>query len=95
VRDNTGVENITCGFIGPEVPASESANPATGVKVANLGKFHNIGETLRVAYRDIAANSLPLTLPQIVNDEFAKRKLLWPLVELLFNLRELRDIGGH
>jgi tetratricopeptide (TPR) repeat protein len=95
VRDNTGVGTITSGFIGPEVLASESANPAAGVKVANLGNFHKIGETLKVAYRDIAANSLPLTLPQIVNDEFAKRKLLWPHVELSFNLRELRDLGGH
>ena len=63
--------------------------------MANLENFHQIGETLKVAYRDIAANSLPLTLPQVVNDEFAKRKLLWPHVELLFKLRELRDLDGR
>jgi|SRR5882724_73346 len=95
VRDNTDAQNITCGFVGPEVPASQSANPADGVKVASLANFQKVGETLKVAYRDIAANSLPLTLPQIVNDEFAKRKLLWPHVELLVKLRELRDLGGH
>ena len=95
VRNNTDVESITPGFIGPEVPASDSANPAAGVKVAALASFHAIGETLKTAYRDIAVNSMPLTLAQVVTDEFAKRGLLWPQLEVSLKLLELRDLKSR
>jgi len=95
VRDNAKVEKIIPAFIGPEVAASESANPPPGVKVASLEKFHAIGETLKGVYRDIAKNSLPLTVGSIAAEHFTKRNLLWPQFEGAMKLLELRDLKSH
>jgi hypothetical protein len=92
VRDNVEVERIIPAFIGPEVAASQSANPPPGVKIASLETFCDIAETLKVAYRDIAVNSLPLTVGPTASEIFAKRGLLWPAVEGLMKLIELRDL---
>ena len=92
VRDNTEVESIIPGFVGPELPVSDSANPPEGVKLATLSKFHAIGETLKVAYRDIAATALPLNVGQVVAAEFDKRGLLWPGLKQSFGLIEMRDL---
>jgi hypothetical protein len=92
VRNNADAERIVSGFIGPEVTASDSANPQEGVKVVSLAKFHSIGETLKAAYRDIAAASLPLTVGQMVSEEFEKRGLLWPQLEQAVNFIELREL---
>ena len=80
------------GFVGPELPVSDSANPPEGVKLSTLTRFHAIGETLKVAYRDIAAGSLPLTVSQTVAEEFAKRDLLWPGLIKSFGLIEMRTL---
>jgi hypothetical protein len=92
VRDSTQVTDIVPAFVGPVVPCSESANPSPGVKVISLAKLQSISETLKAAYRDIAATALPLTLAQVVSDEFAKRELLWPVLEATMELVELRDL---
>jgi tetratricopeptide (TPR) repeat protein len=92
VRDNVETEEIIPGFVGPEVPASDSANPQEGVKIASLAKFHAIGETLKAAYRDVAAASHPLTIGQAVSEEFAKRDLLWPQLQQSVNFVELREL---
>lgn len=92
VRDNTEVTDMIPGFVGPEVPSSESPSPPPGVKVVSLAKLEVISQTLISAYRDIAANALPLTLPQVVSDELAKRELLWPVLERSLKLVELRDL---
>ena len=92
VRDNTEVQKMISGFVGPELPVSDSANPPEGVKLSTLTRFHAIGETLKVAYRDIAAGSLPLTVSQTVAEEFAKRDLLWPGLIKSFGLIEMRTL---
>lgn len=92
VRENTEAEQIIPGFVGPEIAASDSANPQQGVKIASLAKFHAIGETLKAAYRDIATSSLPLTVGQVVNEEFAKRGLLWPQLQQSIRFVELREM---
>ena len=92
VRGNTEATDITPGFIGPEVPCSDSANPPVGVKVVSLEKLHAIGETLKAAYRDIAATALPITLAHHVSDELSKRQLSWPVLERTLGLIELRDL---
>jgi hypothetical protein len=92
VRDNTEATEITPAFIGPEVAPSDTANPPHGVKVATLEKMHAIGETLKRAYRDVAASALPISLARAVNDELAKRELLWPQLERSMGLREVRDL---
>jgi hypothetical protein len=91
VRDNTPVEKVIPAFVGPEVAASGSANPPPEVKVAALEKFHAIGEIVKGVYRDIAANSLPLTVGATVAELFAKRGLLWPQLEKALKLVELRS----
>jgi hypothetical protein len=93
VKDNVQVDEIVPAFIGPEVAASESANPQPGVKVAALDKFHGVAETLKIAYRDIAANSLPLTVGNRVVEYFEQRALLWPHLNAALGLIELRDIS--
>ena len=92
VRDNTEVDNMIAGFVGPELPVSESANPPAGVKLSPLNRFHAIGETLKAAYRDIAANALPLTVGQVVAAEFEKRGLLWPALMESLGLIEMREL---
>ena len=92
VRDNTEVENMISVFVGPELRVSDSANPQEGVKLATLVRFHAIGETLKTAYRDIAASALPLTVAQGVAAEFEKRGLMWPALKLSFGLIEMRDV---
>jgi hypothetical protein len=94
VRDHTEAKSIIAGFVGPELLVSDSANPPEGVKLAPLAKFHAIGETLKAAYRDIAANALPLTVGQIVAAEFEKRGLLWPALRRSFGLIEMRGLKG-
>ena len=79
-------------FIGQEKTASESSNPQPGVKVASLEKFFAIGEVLKDAYRDIAKNSLPLTVGSITAECFQKKGLLWPQLEAALKLIELRDL---
>ena len=92
VRDNTDVTDIIAGFVGPEVACSKSANPSPGVKVISLEKLRAISQTLVAACRDIVATALPLTLAQVVSGEFAKRELLWPVVERALEFVELRDL---
>ena len=92
VRENTDVETMIPGLVGPELPVSDSANPPEGVKLVTLAKFHAIGETLKVAYRDIVATALPLTIGQEVAAEFEKRGLLWPELQQLFGLIEMRGL---
>ena len=92
VLDNTDATDIVAGFVGPEVPCSESANPPPGVKVVSLTKIQAISKTLISAYRDIAAAALPLSLAQTVATEFAKRELLWPVLEGTLDLVELREL---
>ena len=81
VKNNLSVGNIVPAFIGPEVPVSDVANPPAGVKVANLEKFRAIGDALITAYRDVAASALSTTLLEVLNEEFVRRKVLWPTLE--------------
>ena len=81
-------------FIGPEVPVSDTANPPAGVKVAALEKFHTIGEAVITAYRDVAASALTTTLLAVLNEEFVRRKLLWPTLERSMGLLELRTLDS-
>jgi hypothetical protein len=92
VRDHSTCQSIIPCFVGPERPASNSANPQEGVKVATLNKFGIIGETLKATYRSIATAALPITLDQAVADEFEKRGFLWPTLQSVLNLIELRDM---
>jgi hypothetical protein len=92
MRDHTEAKQIIAGFVGPELLVSESANPPKGVVLGTLAKFQAIAETLKVAYRDIATNALPLTVGQVVAAEFEKRGLLWPTLERSFDFIELRSL---
>ena len=92
VRDNTTANPIIAGFVGPLLPVSESANPPQGVKVSPLINFHAIGETVKAAYRDVSSTALPLTIAQLVAQEFEKRGLLWPALSTSLGLVEMRDL---
>lgn len=92
VRDNANIEKMIPAFIGPEVAASASANPPPGVKVAALEKFQAIGENLKNVYRDIAANSLPLTVPAVTAELFKKHNFFWPDLASEMKLVELRSL---
>ena len=92
VRDNSDAECIIAGFVGPELPVSDSANPPEDVKLSTLARFHAVGETLKAAYRDIAAIALPLTVGQVAAAEFRKRRLLWPELRESFGLIEMREL---
>lgn len=92
VRDQTEAKKIIAGFVGPELLVSESANPPEGVMLGTLAKFQAIAETLKTAYRDIAANALPLTVGQAVAAEFERRGLLWPTLERSFDFIEMRGM---
>lgn len=92
VRDNSDAQGIIAGFVGPELPVSNSANPPEDVKLSKLDSFHAIGDTLKAAYRDIAAAALPLTVGQVVAAEFEKRGLLWPGLKQSFGLIEMREL---
>jgi hypothetical protein len=74
VRNHSDVQKIIPAFIGPEVSASGSANPPPEVMVAALEKFQVIAETLKAVYRDVASNSLPLTVAPTVAEHFNKRR---------------------
>jgi hypothetical protein len=94
VKENGDVKKIIPAFIGPEVAASKSGSPPPGVKVASLSKFYDLGETVKAAYRDIAAGSLPLTVGQSTLEQFRQRGLLWPELERTPRMIELRDLKG-
>jgi hypothetical protein len=92
VRDHHSISQIIPGFVGFELPFSPSANPPEGVKVASLAKFQALGEALKLAYQNIAASALPLTIQATVNEEFGKRSLLWPQLETTIQFIELRSL---
>jgi len=92
VRNHSEAKSIIPIIVGPELPVSVSANPAKGVKLSALERFHAIGETLKAAFRDIATNALPLTVGGVAACEFEKRGLLWPELTKLLNLIEMRDL---
>ena len=92
VRDNVEVEKIIPAFIGPEVGASESANPPPEVKVACLQKFQAIGEELKPVYRDVAANALPLTVGPTVAEHFSKQGIALASTGGGIELIELRKL---
>jgi hypothetical protein len=92
VRDHAEVQTIIPAFVGPEVSASGSANPPPEVRVATLEKFQVIGETLKAVYRDVATNSLPLTVAPTVAERFDKRGLMWPQLEAAMQFVELRTL---
>ncbi|MCC6153637.1 MAG: DEAD/DEAH box helicase family protein [Candidatus Hydrogenedentes bacterium] len=93
VRDNYQCENIIPCLVGPENPASDVSNPQDGVKVAALGKFNSVADTLKTAYRNCARTALPLTIEHVVNEEFEKRSLAWDQLNKNLELLELRDLG--
>jgi Helicase C-terminal domain/Type III restriction enzyme, res subunit len=92
VKNNFSVGNIIPAFVGPEVPVSDTANPPAGVKVAALEKFQTVGEAVITAYRDVAASAITTTLLEVLNEEFVRRKLLWPTLERSMGLLELRTL---
>ena len=51
-----------------------------------------IRENLKSVYRDIAANSLPLTVGQTAAEHLSKRGLLWPELGVAMSLVELRGL---
>lgn len=92
IRDHTEAKQILAGFVGPELKLSGWANPPEGVKLATLARFQAIDETLKAAFRDVAANALPLTIGQVVAAEFEKRDLLWPELEKSIGFIETRSL---
>ena len=92
VRDNTNADYILPALIGPLVPATESANPAPEVLVVELEEFNAVADRLVGALKDVASNSLPLTLRPNLVDAFRSRQLLW--FELFDSMSKvyLRDI---
>jgi Type III restriction enzyme, res subunit/Helicase C-terminal domain len=94
VKNNFSVDKIVPAFIGPEVSVSDVANPPAGVKVATLEKFRTIGDAIVTAYRDVASSALSTTLLEVLNEEFARRELLWPALERLMQLVELRSLNS-
>jgi hypothetical protein len=95
VRDNAHSTDITPIFIGPEVGVSDVANPPAGVKVASLQKFRAVADTLLVAYSDITTSALSTTLMEVINEELAKRELLWPVLLRNLELVELRGLASR
>jgi hypothetical protein len=90
-RNSAG--KIIRAFIGPEVPVSDTVNPPAGMQVAAVEKFHQIGDAVITAYRDVAASALTTTLLEVLNEEFIRRKLLWPTLERSMDLVEPRTLG--
>lgn len=92
VKDNRGEMEILPIFVGPLLPASESANPSHDVMVVELSAFEKLGKKLIAVLEDATRNAIPLTLVSEINDRLKNANLLWPDFFGTLPLKKLRDI---
>ena len=78
VTDRFGPRVVAQIFVGPLLPASESANPSPDMQVVNLGQFNDIGKRLLSTVQDVTENALPLRLIEELNEKMRARGLVWP-----------------
>lgn len=93
VKDNTNATDIRPVFVGPLLPASESANPPHNMVVVELSAFEELGKKLIAALTDATRNALPLTLMSEIHKQLKESGLLWPDFFESLPVETLRDIG--
>jgi Type III restriction enzyme, res subunit len=92
VSDHIKVTEILSTFVGPIVPATDSANPDNEITVIELKEYRAVAERLHAALKDICSRALPITLRPTVYEVFRERGLLWPEVYQSMAKRVLREI---
>ena len=80
VNNHYQVAKVAQIFVGPSLPASQSANPSPEMLVIGLDQFDSVGKRLISTLQDVADNALPLKLIEELNEKMGTRGLLWPAV---------------
>ena len=93
VKDHTNATDIRPVFVGPLLPASESANPPHNVVVVELSAFEELGNKLIAALKDATSAALPVTLMSEIHSKLKDGGLLWPDFFESLPVETLRDIG--
>ena len=91
VKDHTTAETIKPVFIGPHLPVSGRANPASEMVVAELSELKSLGDRLISAVTDVSSTALPIMLRADLADMFGKRELLFPDVMDSIKYKRLAD----
>ena len=91
VNDHVQVKTVVEIFVGPLLPASQSANPSPEMLVVGLDQFDSVGKRLISTLQDVAENALPLKLIEELNDKMGTRGLLWPGVFESLEMSNLVD----
>jgi len=94
VRNSIQTKRIVTVFVGPDRPATRSANPPEGAMILPLENCNRVAKVVQEAYQNIAETAISSTLPSVIEEEFLKRKLLWPGLEKTLSLVSLRKPMG-
>lgn len=76
VSEHTDAAVIIPAFVGPLLPASDSANPDPDMMVIELAAFRELGDRLRAALVDIITQALQHEFEEVVSREFEARRLI-------------------
>lgn len=94
VRNSIQTKRIVTVFVGPDRPATRSTNPPEGAMILPLENCSRVANVLQEAWQNIAETAMTSTLPSVIEEEFQKRKLLWPNLEKTLSLVSLRKSMG-
>ena len=78
VKDNYQISEIIPVFVGPSLPASESASPSPDMRVVELRQFEGLGQRLVSALQDVSVQAIPLSLSNDLHEVMKSRGLLYP-----------------
>jgi len=92
VRDNHKCQEIVMCFVGPIVPASDSANPDPEMLLTEPSKFGALVARLRSALVDVSANAGPAQMISQTQQVFEERSLMWPKLIDTLDLRHLKSV---
>ncbi len=92
VADTHDPDQVIPAFIGPKIKAHHAASPSDEILVAELAELESLSNILCAAYEDIAAQAMPISLPQTVDEVFRDRGLVWPDVMDKLSFVCLKDI---
>lgn len=93
VSEHTDAAAIIPAFVGPRIPASDSANPDPEMVVIELAAFRELADRLRATLVDIMAQALQHEFEDVVSREFGARRLIWPSLYEQLRARPLRDLA--
>ena len=92
VKDNYEVTDIIPIFVGPLLPATDSASPTPEMRIVELRQFENLAQQLAAAMQDVASEAFPLSMEADLQNVKESRGLLFPGVFALLETNKLQEM---